>query len=421
MKKTKAANEQVFSARIDDRKRYLLYLIGLYAGAVLIRVLLTLLFRPAPSIVIDESLYTNIARSLADTGKPQYRAQPISYPYLFYPFLLVPVYRLQRLLGGDIYRYIQIFNAILINASVFPAFFFAKEFTGCSRKAFAAAVITAMMPDMAMNILLMSESVIWPLFLCVIYFGYRMFRNTDRSSAYLTALITALMFFTKPGSIVAGAVILVIYLLYSVIKKQNQAKAIRAVAVLVSLILLGYGLYFLLQQEDRSLIGLYSKQLSDWEWKKLILVIEATVAMCFLFVAVCGGLFGVLPIVYLKAYREEKKLFVETVLLGLGVTILGTAVFVVPFKWNGSFDRIPLQLRYFSMYVPVFAALSLGVDIFPKEKEGNAVIRYTEKKNVIIGALCILAVLLIVPGIGIGMSSDVTPVDSMTLSAHQTM
>ena len=108
-------------------------LIFLWAASVLIRFLLAFIYRQGPTIIIDESLYTNIARSLAAGEGIAYRSQPIPYLYIFYPLLLTPIYMLP--IDMDIYRVIQLWNAILMSTSVFPVYLLAKDLTRDEKKA----------------------------------------------------------------------------------------------------------------------------------------------------------------------------------------------------------------------------------------------------------------------------------------------
>ena len=98
----------------------MLWIIILFFGTFIVHTVLNILVNESPKVIIDEALYTNIARSLAYDGTLAFRGQPVNYPYLLYPFLLVPVYWLNRLIGGDIYRMIQVYNTLLISSSVFP-------------------------------------------------------------------------------------------------------------------------------------------------------------------------------------------------------------------------------------------------------------------------------------------------------------
>ena len=183
----------------------------LYAVSFLIHSVLNILMKETQTVIIDEGLYTNIARSLAWKGELAFRAQPVNYPYLLYPMLLVPLYRIQRLLGWDVFRMIQVFNTLLITSSVIPAALFAFDFTKDRKKTYLAALITALMPDMLMGAYTMTECLVWPLALWMVFFAYRFFLSRKLTYGLLTALFTGLMYAAKPGAIAVGAALLVFF------------------------------------------------------------------------------------------------------------------------------------------------------------------------------------------------------------------
>ena len=143
-----------------------LFVLCIYLLSIVVRFSLAFFFRHGPTVQIDESLYINIAKSLAAGEGIAYRSQPVPYMYIFYPILLSPLYFSP--LPFDLYRVIQLYNAVLISSSAFPIYLFAKEFIGSRKKAFLASSLTLLMPDLQMAGFLMSESVVWPLSLWLI-------------------------------------------------------------------------------------------------------------------------------------------------------------------------------------------------------------------------------------------------------------
>ena len=152
-------------------------LVFLWAASVLIRFLFAFIYRQGPTIIIDESLYTNIARSLAAGEGIAYRSQPIPYLYIFYPLLLTPIYMLP--IDMDIYRVIQLWNAILMSTSVFPVYLLAKDLTRDEKKALICGAGTLLMPDLCMAGYLMSECVVWPLSLWMVWTAWKLFSQED--------------------------------------------------------------------------------------------------------------------------------------------------------------------------------------------------------------------------------------------------
>ena len=129
-------------------------LLVLYFIGLLSRFLLSLFFRHIPTIMVDESLYISIAKSLAAGKGITYRLQPVPYPYIFYPILLAPLYWFP--LPFDLYRVIQFYDAVLICSSVFPAYLFSKDFTVNTKKALLSSVFTILMPYMMMSSLMIA-------------------------------------------------------------------------------------------------------------------------------------------------------------------------------------------------------------------------------------------------------------------------
>lgn len=379
-----------------------------FAASFVLRGILNLILREAPTIVIDESLYTNIARSLAAGHGLAYRDQPVNYPYLLYPLMLVPVYWLQGLLGGDLFRWVQLFNTAVITSSVIPAYLFARDFTRNEKTALWTAVIVALMPDLMMGGYEMTECVIWPLSLWLMFFACRLFTGEKpRKYGLLTALISALMFYAKPGAIVMGAVVLVIYAVVTLRKKKGVFQALLPAGTLLLLVVLLYGVYFLLVQTPSTLLGLYDKQTSEWQPSDLLVMAEGSVLTCFLFIFACGGIFALVPLAFFKDYQEDQRKFVLAVMAGLLAAIVGTAIFVVPYKWYGGLGHLPLHMRYCAMYIPAFFVFSMALER-PRNKVGKTLVIL----------LAVFAVLSIFPGARAGfVRGETTSIDSAVLSA----
>ena len=248
----------------------LLFLVSFFVHAVL-----NIVVKEAPTVVIDEGLYTNIARSIAWDGELAFRGQPVEYPYLLYPFLLVPVYWLAGILDTDVFRLIQVWNTLLMCSTVIPAFLFAKAFSKDRKAAFLTAVLVSIMPDLVMGGYSMAECVIWPLSFWMILFCYRFYRDQQLRDGMLTALFTGLLFFTKPGAIAVGAVMLVFHLILSL--KNNRKELSRSLfpcLLLLAEIATVYGLYVLLLHRSTSLLGLYTKQTSEWGPNDTLIAVE---------------------------------------------------------------------------------------------------------------------------------------------------
>lgn len=380
----------------------------LFFLSIAVRFLLAYFFRHGPSVTIDESLYINIAKSLAAGEGIAYRAQPVPYLYIFYPLLLTPLYLLP--LPFDLYRVIQLYNAILIGTSVFPVYLFAKDFSGSKKKALLASLFTLLMPDMQMAGFLMTESLIWPLSLWLIFFAYRLYSSDDHQMLYgvLTGLFSALLFWTKPGALAMGLALLfaALFLGDKQQKRTCRPAALAGLGTCTVFIILFYVLYTVVFGYKLSVLGLYSKQLTTISAKWIAAVAEFSLLQLLLFAIACGGVLFLLPYAFFRKYEKQQQLFLSAFTLGLVVTAIGTAALVDMFLWNGSFTNPQLHLRYMAMYVPVMVVFSLSLPL-PEEKS-----------KPLAAALLAVAIFTAFPSAFVGfVEGESTYIDSLALSA----
>ena len=392
-------------------KKFILPVLIIFAGAFGIHLVLNLLIKMYPFAVIDEGLYTNIARSLARDGEVAFRAQPVSYPYLLYPMILMPLYLLQRILGGDIFRWIQVFNTLLITSSVFPAALFAFDFTKDHKKAYLTALLTAIMPDMLMGSYSMTEALIWPLALWMVLFANRFFSSGKTRDGLTAALFTGLMYAAKPGAVAVGAAILAFFFVITLMRDRTQLRnSLLPLGLVIVIIGSVYVIFLLFSKNGGSLIGLYTKQTSQWQFKTLLVALEAYFLQIFVFIFACGGIYGIIPLTHMKAYKGSEMSFVLAFHIGLAAALLGTAIFVVPYKWNDSLGKLPLHLRYTAMYIPVMFVFSQK--ILP---DGN-------KNQLFVRAMAVFVLLSIFPGARVGfVAGKSTEFDSFALSSFADM
>ena len=382
----------------------------LFFLSVGVRFTLAYFFRHGPSVTIDESLYINIAKSLAAGEGIAYRAQPVPYLYILYPLLLTPLYLFP--LPFDLYRVIQLYNAILISTSLFPVYLFAKDFSGSKKKALLASLFTLLMPDMQMAGFLMTESLIWPLSLWLIFFAYRLYSAEDHQLLYgvLTGLFTALLFWTKPGALAMGLTLLfaALFLGDKQQKRTCRPAALAGLCTCTVFILLFYVLYTAVFGYELSILGLYSKQLTTISAKWFAAVAEFSLLQLLLFAIACGGVLFLLPYAFFRKYEKQQQLFLSAFTFGLVVTAIGTAALVDMFLWNGSFTNPQLHLRYMAMYVPIMVVFFLSTPVLASENRNKP----------LAVSLLLMAALTVFPGASVGfVAGESTYIDSLALSA----
>jgi hypothetical protein len=146
---------------------------------------------PAPWVIPDEIIYSELAKSLADSGIPAIRGvTELGYGVL-YPLLLSPAW----LVFDDVqqaHAAALVINSFLMASSAVPAYLLARHFTQ-HRGALLVASFSVFVPGMAYTSTLLTENLFYPAFLFA-----------------LIAITRALERPTKSGQLIAlGAIVLV--------------------------------------------------------------------------------------------------------------------------------------------------------------------------------------------------------------------
>ncbi len=119
----------------------------------------------APFIVVDEILWSEVARGLADSGEPLVRDTPDPGLGIIYPLVIAPAYRAFDGLV-DAYAAVKTINALVMSLAAIPAYFLARRVVGTSLSLLAALLAVAV-PSLAYTGTVMTENVFYPLFLVV--------------------------------------------------------------------------------------------------------------------------------------------------------------------------------------------------------------------------------------------------------------
>ncbi|MBV8080079.1 MAG: hypothetical protein JO186_06855, partial [Actinobacteria bacterium] len=141
-----------------------LWLAGIVVVSAAIRIALARRM-VAPWIMIDEIVYSELAKSFAAHASFLVRGVP-SHGYGFvYPILIAPAYRLYAAIP-DAYAAAKAINGVLMSLASIPAYFLARRLVRPSY-ALAVAALTVAVPSMLYTGTLMTENVFYPVFLVV--------------------------------------------------------------------------------------------------------------------------------------------------------------------------------------------------------------------------------------------------------------
>jgi glycosyltransferase involved in cell wall biosynthesis len=178
-----------------------LWLASLYVGAVAVQLALGLRV-VSPWIMVDELVYSDMARSFADTGHFLIRGAHANYGFV-YPLLLSPAYALFGSVA-DAYLWERVVNALAMCSVVFPTYLLARRVVRPGA-ALASAALAVAIPSMIYVGTLMTENVFYPVFAWLAYaLVLALERPTLRRQLVLLALC-ALAFLTRAQAVAAIA------------------------------------------------------------------------------------------------------------------------------------------------------------------------------------------------------------------------
>ena len=119
----------------------------------------------APWIMVDELLYSELAKSFAATGEFLIRGEHHGAYAVVYPVLIAPAYRLFASVP-DAYAAAKTIGAVAMSLAALPAYFLGRRVLR-PPYALAGAALALAIPSMLYTGTLMSETVFYPIFLAV--------------------------------------------------------------------------------------------------------------------------------------------------------------------------------------------------------------------------------------------------------------
>ncbi len=137
------------------------------AGIVTVSTLVRYVFgrgTPAPWIMVDELIYSELAKSLADSGRFLVRGEATAAYGIVYPALIAPAWALFESVP-QAYAAAKAINALVMSLAAVPAYFLARRVLA-EPLALVAAALTVAVPAMVYTATLMTENAFYPLFLC---------------------------------------------------------------------------------------------------------------------------------------------------------------------------------------------------------------------------------------------------------------
>jgi glycosyltransferase involved in cell wall biosynthesis len=119
----------------------------------------------APWIMVDELIYSELAKSFAETGRFLIRDEDHGAYGVVYPLLIAPAWRLFSS-APDAYAAAKTIGSVLMSLTAVPAYFLARRVLE-PLPSLLAAFLAVAVPSLMYTGTLMTETVFYPLFVCV--------------------------------------------------------------------------------------------------------------------------------------------------------------------------------------------------------------------------------------------------------------
>jgi hypothetical protein len=181
------------------------WLTAIVVGSAALRALLARQL-VAPFIMVDEIIWSEIARGIADAGEPLLRGRPDPGYSVVYPLLISPAYALFDSLPAA-YAAVKTWNSVLMSLAAIPAFFLARRVVGRNYALFAALLAVAV-PSLAYTGTVMTENAFYPVFLVVVLVLVVALERPTPGWVVLLLALAGLAFATRVQAVALGPAIL---------------------------------------------------------------------------------------------------------------------------------------------------------------------------------------------------------------------
>jgi hypothetical protein len=201
----------------------------------------------APWIMVDELIYSELAKSFAAGGQFLVRDHSTAAYGVVYPALISPAWAAFRSIP-DAYAAAKAINSVLMSLAAVPAYLIARRML--SRPlALAAAVLAVSLPSMVYTATLMTENAFYPIFLFAVYaIMVWLERPTTTTTLWVIALI-GLAYLTRAQALSFGPAILTAPPLY-VWAQRRGWRSLRDYGLMYGLVVAG-GLLIVIVQVAR--------------------------------------------------------------------------------------------------------------------------------------------------------------------------
>src|SRR4051812_19908396 len=197
--------------------------------------------------MVDELIYSELAKSFADSGQFLIRDHSSAAYGVIYPVLISPAWAIFKAVPAA-YAAAKAINALMMSLAVIPAYLIARRMLS-KQLAFAAAVLAVAIPSMVYTATLMTENAFYPIFLFAVYVLVLWLEKPSVTTTLWVVALIGLAYLTRAQALSFGPAVLTAPLLYVWAQKRGW-RALRDYRLMYGLVVAG-GLLVIIVQVAR--------------------------------------------------------------------------------------------------------------------------------------------------------------------------
>ncbi|HET7744059.1 MAG TPA: glycosyltransferase family 39 protein [Gaiellaceae bacterium] len=214
----------------------------------------------APFIVVDEIIWSELARGIASVGRPLVRGHSDPGYGVVYPLVISPAYALFHRLP-EAYAAVKVVNSLVMSLAAIPAYLLARRVVGQGFALFAALLAVAI-PSLAYTGTVMTENAFYPLFLVVALVLVLVLEEPAPIRVTFLVLLVALAFATRVQAVATVPAALLAPLVLAIFERRGLRSTLSRYRLLYGAFVVLGVLALLVQavggRSPQDLLGAYS-------------------------------------------------------------------------------------------------------------------------------------------------------------------
>jgi 4-amino-4-deoxy-L-arabinose transferase-like glycosyltransferase len=178
----------------------------------------------APFVMVDEIIWSEVARGIADAGEPLLRDEPDPGYSPLYPLVISPAYALFESLP-EAYAAAKTLNAVVMSLAAVPAYLLARR-VASQGLALLAALLAVAIPSLAYTGTVMTENLFYPLFLVYALVLVLVLERPSALRVSLLLILLGLAYSTRVQAVALVPAALLAPLVLAVFERRSGGSAL---------------------------------------------------------------------------------------------------------------------------------------------------------------------------------------------------